>query len=160
MPNKKVFLRWTLVLIWMCVIFYFSSRPIVESHAQSYFVLEAINKVLKILGIHSRIVNDALNFILRKTAHVSEYAILGVLMYMAFLTSNIRIKKAIFIYSLLGCILYAATDEIHQLYVQGRSACLADVIIDSSGSYCGLIITSIFNRRKTDFVLRRNNQVN
>lgn len=155
--QKKAFLLWMLVLTWMCVIFYFSSKPISESHAQSYFILEIANKVLNSLGIHSQIVNDAVNFILRKTAHISEYAVLGVLLYTALLNSNIRRKKAVFVCALVICILYSTSDEIHQIFVQGRSASIADVMIDTIGSCLGLIAIVVCRAWKKKIIVHGNN---
>lgn len=66
-----------------------------------------------------------INFLFFKTLHVIEYAILFVLYYRA-----LKNKTA----ALLLTLLYAATDEIHQLFVPTREGRLRDVIIDAIGA--------------------------
>lgn len=44
--------------------------------------------------------------------------------------------------ALATCIVYAVSDEIHQLFVPGRGAQVKDVMIDSTGAFAGIIIYS------------------
>jgi VanZ family protein len=74
--------------------------------------------------------------ILRKGAHVTEYAVLGVLLVRA-----IGRETPAF---LLG-VAYAATDEIHQHFVSGRHSSPIDVAIDSTGVLLGILV---FRSRK------------
>lgn len=97
------------VLVWMCVIFYFSSRPTIEVS-----------------------VNNNINFAFYKTLHVINYAILTTLLIRSFkkkstITIN-HLKRAIII-----AILYGISDEFHQLFVPGRTSRFRDVIIDGVG---------------------------
>ncbi len=82
---------------------------------------------------------DSVNLILRKAAHVSEYAILSLLAarFIQFGTSQLK-RKSIPI-ALGICLLYASLDEFHQSFVPGRTAALRDVLIDSSGAFFALI---------------------
>jgi VanZ family protein len=75
--------------------------------------------------------------IIRKLAHLSEYALGGFLIYGLFLTYNISSKKQV-VYSALIGIFYAMTDEFHQLFIEGRSAQIKDVGIDSLGVILGI----------------------
>lgn len=52
--------------------------------------------------------------------------------------------------STLFCIIYALSDEIHQLFVFGRSGELKDVLIDTIGSFLGIILISKIINRKND----------
>ncbi len=106
--NKK-FLNWLFVVLWMLVIFYFSSLPELSSDLPS-----------------------AWDFILRKIAHAAEYAILTFLLLRAFFAHQIPIKKALVLAALLA-VLYAISDEYHQSFVFGREAAVRDVLIDSIG---------------------------
>lgn len=54
------------------------------------------------------------------------------------------------IFSLLICILYAISDEIHQVFVPGREAQVKDVIIDSGGAAVGIGVYLIINRKKNN----------
>ena len=72
----------------------------------------------------------------RKLAHLTEYFILGVLMFLTLNSYNIKI---IYIVILL-CFLYAVSDEIHQLFVIGRYGNIIDVLIDTLGSTLGVFL--------------------
>ena len=76
--------------------------------------------------------DNILNFTLKKSAHIFEYAVL------AFLISRIHPKKKLFIF--LFCLLYALTDEFHQSFTPGRQARLYDIVFDSLGAFLGLKI--------------------
>ena len=78
--------------------------------------------------------------ILRKGAHMTEYAILGALLYRAL--GRVLPSLA------LG-ILYAATDELHQNFVQGRHASPFDVAFDACGLAIGLAL-AMFVQSKRD----------
>lgn len=71
------------------------------------------------------------DFVLRKIAHISEFFILAVLFYRA-LKSN-KIFSNPILWSAIFSILYAVSDEIHQLFVIGRAGKAEDVIIDGIG---------------------------
>lgn len=76
------------------------------------------------------------DFAVRKTAHFSEYALLGVLLTLLLDSYGVRWRWL----SWAGCTLYAATDEIHQLFVSGRTGKWQDVLIDSSGALTGMLL--------------------
>jgi VanZ family protein len=70
------------------------------------------------------------DYVLRKFAHVTEYAILG-----AFLLRALAREVPAF----LAALAYAASDEIHQRFVAGRHASPVDVAIDAIGITIGLL---------------------
>lgn len=89
------------------------------------------------------------SFPVRKAAHLSEYALLGLL------ASNACIQlarargrevclrsegKRLLLLAFALCVLYAASDEFHQLFVDGRSGQLRDVVIDSCGAMIGVLV--------------------
>ncbi|WP_455537628.1 VanZ family protein [Terrisporobacter sp.] len=81
---------------------------------------------------------EKLQFITRKSAHFTAYMILGILTTLLILQfENIQKKPQ---WAFLICVLYAASDEFHQLFVPGRAGQLRDVLIDSSGSILGIVI--------------------
>lgn len=122
----------------MALIFYFSSRTAEESSNQSGAVLEFL---INILGD-----NSVTDFIVRKSAHCLEYTGLCLLFNCAFYFT--RNKKSI-ILSIICTSAYAVTDEIHQLFVDGRSCEVRDWAIDTGGAVLGaigfLILFSIIN---------------
>jgi VanZ family protein len=86
---------------------------------------------------------------MRKLAHVSEYAVLAVLLYRAFVHTALKDRRALSAgLVLLLCAAYAATDEFHQAFVPSRTASLRDVMIDICGATLAVILYwSIATRR-------------
>jgi len=123
-----------LVIIWMLVIFIMSSFNSNDSSSQSNFIVNIISIIFNINNI------DVLSLIIRKMAHFTEYLILGLLVCNLIKQYN----KKMFI-AFIICILYAISDEIHQLFVDGRSCQLFDIMIDSVGSTCGILLYNIKN---------------
>ena len=78
------------------------------------------------------------DFVIKKTAHVVEYAILAVLLYRAMIGSDVEKKKAI-ILAILIASLYGFTDEFHQSFTPGREPRIRDVIIDTIGGTIGVL---------------------
>ena len=135
--NKKILL-WILVIFWMGLIFYFSSFNGIESTEQSQgFLYRTIrnsdNKDDLILKLDP---------IIRKVAHCAIYSVLSILVYLLLKEYNLDSKKLI-LFTFLICILYSISDEIHQLFVSGRSAEIRDVIIDGIGITIGILVLKI-----------------
>jgi VanZ family protein len=109
---------WLPPLIWMGVIFYFSSRQKIS-------------------------VADELvwNFIFFKTLHLLEYAFLFFLLFRAY--KNI-FKFQEYIWwgrvSFVTTVIYACTDELHQLFIPTREGRIRDVIIDALGAVLSWIL--------------------
>jgi VanZ family protein len=78
------------------------------------------------------------DFIVKKSAHITEYAILTVFLYRALLGSGV-VKNKSFIYALILCVLYAASDEFHQSFTPGREPTLRDVGFDTIGSLLAIL---------------------
>lgn len=74
--------------------------------------------------------------IVRKSAHALEYMLLAVLMLNALHATGGRLRPFL---SFMLTAAYAATDEFHQLFVDGRAGRFADVLIDSAGAAVGII---------------------
>ncbi|WP_018212343.1 VanZ family protein, partial [Desulfitobacterium hafniense] len=86
------------------------------------------------------------NFIVRKSAHFLTYLVLSVLSMNALRRSGIKGMQQIVI-AIGICVLYAISDEVHQLYVPGRSGQLKDVLLDSGGTIVGAALYRLFGRR-------------
>ena len=133
---KRKILPWALIIFWMALIFYLSHQPATESDGLSIGITE------KILELIQRIVPDItldigrFNHIVRKNAHFFVYLVLGVLVANGLTNSS---KATVFRVALLICVLYAISDEVHQLFVPGRGGQIKDVIIDSTGSLVGIL---------------------
>ena len=127
------------------LIFYFSAQPASESSSVSQGLLERIFGFLPVMkGISPELLGTA-EHILRKSAHFVLYFMLGIY---AILSSDVILKKKRILYSLLFCLIYAASDELHQLLSPGRSAEIRDVLIDFSGSAAGVFLIHLIKWRK------------
>lgn len=104
---KNKFLNWLLVFIWMGLIFFLSHQPDLKSSLPYSW-----------------------DFIFRKIAHITEYAILTWLLLKALLPNKRALLAAVIV-----AILYAISDEYHQTFIFGREGCLRDFLIDSLGVF-------------------------
>ena len=151
--NKRRCIFLVLAIIWMIMIFGFSSRDGDLSGEDSGRVGRLVGEWF-VPGFdewsetkQSAFV-DKVDFPIRKTAHATEYAILGILFLGAIYEVNQRKRYMIGIPWLLGTT-YAGTDEFHQLFVPGRSGQIRDVMIDSCGVFAGvLIVACVINYKK------------
>lgn len=84
-----------------------------------------------------------IDYPVRKTAHATEYMILSICLFGTFADAKIRKKILSQMLAWGTATLYAATDEIHQLFVGGRAGRVKDVMIDSSGALTGMLIIGI-----------------
>ena len=148
--NKKqqasIFL--CLLLLWMGVIFSFSAQKADESSqissGISYQLVHELDEKLS-LGWSEKKENaiaEGIEFPIRKAAHMTEYAILGWLFMGSFSAWKIK-KQHKFLLAQAGTMLYAATDEYHQTFVQGRDGSIRDVLIDGAGCLIGLCLLAI-----------------
>nr|WP_199798538.1 VanZ family protein [Clostridium tetani] len=139
---KKVF-KYILVIVWMVIIFKFSSDPGEISDGKSGLIVEVINS----LGINmSSVLGECANFIIRKTAHMGEYFILTLLLIVS-LKEDFNLEKNCWI-SILITFLYACSDEIHQRFVPGRCGQFSDVLIDLFGGILAIFIVKVVNNFK------------
>jgi VanZ family protein len=102
--------------------------------------------------------------IMRKCAHVTEYAILALLLWRALRSApTLRTKMSIvFGAVLLACVVFAVSDEFHQSFVKSRTPTVRDVLLDSAGALLGLLIGVGFAQGDSKKVPRtaRNHVVN
>lgn len=135
-----------LLVIWMGFIFSMSCENAEESSNTSgqtiKVVLSAVPEFEKQPEEVKKNIIEELQFITRKSAHFIGYMILGILASGLILQyENINKKYPL---AFLICVIYAISDEIHQLFVPGRSGQVRDVLIDSAGSLLGIILVMAF----------------
>lgn len=123
-----------LILIWVFLVYSFSNQSGTESSGISRMVAEFLFDTEELITKAEPII--------RKIAHFSEYAVGGTLFYSLFSTYDFTKKKKTLISLGLG-IWYAALDEIHQLFIPGRSGNIVDVVIDSFGVLFGIIFIRV-----------------
>lgn len=144
-----------LLVLWMLIIFTFSNANSTKSTNTSDKVIDiGINIVDSIRNEkteNKELLIEKLTFTVRKIAHFLEYLILGILMYRV--VSDYT-NKNVLILSILLCILYATTDEIHQIFINGRDGNIKDVLVDSIGIIIGCLIYKKIKENKR--VLNKN----
>lgn len=133
-------------LMWMGVIFYLSSQPAVQSAGLSGGILSRMRALVGDLPVVGQVfVMNMTEHVLRKAAHMTEYAILGMLLLHSIRqylpeTEKKTGKSQIGIAFAIG-VAYAVSDEYHQTFVPGRSGEIKDVCIDSVGVAIGIVLT-------------------
>ncbi|MBU1136984.1 VanZ family protein [Patescibacteria group bacterium] len=106
--NQKL-KNWTLVFLWAGVVFFFSSQPSLKSNLPNQW-----------------------DFILRKLAHLTEYAVLTFLLIRALKEYRLS-HRQVLLSAITLALLYAISDEYHQTFVFGRQGAPQDVLIDGLG---------------------------
>ena len=144
MKNKKIIFT-IMTLLWVVVIFSFSLQPGEVSGSLSGSFL---NKVLEWFapGIFEKLETmpqeqlDMWHMVLRKCAHFTEFAVLGVLSSLTLLQTKVSRRVLV---AMAFCLVVASMDETLQLFVDGRAGRVVDVIIDGAGALCGIGVISV-----------------
>lgn len=150
--KRVVFL--VLIILNCITIFYFSHQIANNSSKQSSRVVEIVSNIVPFIKNmqepNKTILKEGiLSTIIRKTAHFSIYAMLGIFTINFVVTiSNKNIHKNI-IYTILFCFIYAITDEFHQSFIPGRSAEIRDVLIDTLGALTGILVVIVITKLLT-----------
>lgn len=134
---------WLITLSLLLVMFGFSAQEGVQSGSISGKIARPITDSLAqrqgLTGQAYWKLYAQVDFAVRKTAHFLEYTLLGMLLTLLLDSYCARWHWL----SWAGCTLYAATDEIHQLFVAGRTGKWQDVLLDSSGALAGLLLAML-----------------
>jgi VanZ family protein len=110
MSKLSKILYWLPTLLWMVVIFGFSAQPTLHASAVSWQ-----------------------DFVVKKSAHVAEYFILGLLLNSSLKkTTSLPRRSRLLLIIIIG-VVYACTDEFHQTFIAGREGRIRDILIDSLG---------------------------
>ncbi len=157
--NIRKVLSTALVIIWMITIFYFSHQQGTGSSSTSKNVSMIIVNILDIKNEmteeQKEEIVETIEPVIRKLAHYTLYMLGGILIINsvnAYIKEDIKTIR----YSSLIGVIYAVSDELHQLFVNGRSGKIIDVVIDSIGIFTGIamflvvkkIIEVIVDRKK------------
>ena len=101
--------------------------------------MEAAHGLLKAVGLPYAWVT---NFLVRKTAHFTEYMVLGVLVAQAFDPER-EVNRSSLVATALACVLVPSIDETIQFFVSGRSGQVTDVLLDCCGAALGIVLRSL-----------------
>lgn len=149
-----------LIVLNMAAIFCLSAQKAVQSDETSAGFITALCKALvsrfnSLSPQEKESLVASLSFAVRKGAHMAEFAALSFLC--SLFAASFGVKPKNFAAAFAFTVFYAATDEFHQLFVEGRSGQLSDVCVDSAGALLGagaaillcLLLLKLFKRKKS-----------
>jgi VanZ family protein len=140
------FLRyWLPVVIWLTMIFIGSTELMSAEYTSRIIgpILRWIHPGISLARI------EQVQFVIRKTAHVSEYAALSLLIFRALVNTTRQARFAgVGLITLLISGAFAASDEFHQSFVPSRTSSVRDVMIDIIGAIFGMTIYWSFVRKR------------
>lgn len=155
--HKRKYIWLMAAVLWMVLIFHFSNQKASESSEISgsltYRMAEGVSRMFHFDWNEETLLKyaGAVEHPVRKAAHMTEYAVLAWILFGNCIQYPLLQKKS-YLWAGIGAVLYAATDEFHQLFIEGRSGEVGDVLIDGTGAALGLlflwIAVSIRNKRK------------
>ncbi len=153
---KKI-VKIILIVLWCGLIFMFSNDTGGTSTKKSDgLIVRTVEKVIK-RKLSSEEKDKVLKYLVvpvRKSAHLFIYFILGILIISLLREYRDIDIKMILLAVFLG-LLYACSDEVHQLFIKGRSCEVRDVLIDTVGVSLGVLLYSLiyrFRRRKKNCI--------
>lgn len=143
--SAAVLAGWVPVALWMAVIFSLSSDRFSDVHTAAW-----LSGVFESLGIPPAVAHVG-NFIVRKSAHFVEYAVLGVLIFRAArVTWPLRATWQPFVVAVAGAAACAGLDELRQYVVTAtRTGSVRDVAVDAAGALAGASYLYRRARRRT-----------
>lgn len=133
--NWTKYIKLILLISWMALVFSFSAKEADEStltsqSAGSFLASVVIPEFNRWNPAKQQDFVENIDFFVRKSAHFTEYMVLGILWTLYWDSRKRR--------SFLCGSLYAVTDEVHQLFVAGRSCQITDMLLDSAGVAAGI----------------------
>lgn len=135
-------LAWLIVILWMVIIFYFSQQPAFDSKGLSTNVTSRLIDIAEKVTPLDNLQVKELDSIVRKYAHFTIYFFLGIFALLALKLTGLKHSLSAII-ALILCMIYAVTDEYHQLFVEGRGAQLKDIFIDWAGAATGITVATL-----------------
>ena len=132
----------------MGLIFSLSAQPTADSTVTSSSAAMLLYRLYRFLGLRGASETAFLETympVIRKTAHLIEFMILGILVFI-----NVREykKKNVLPWASLLSSAYAISDELHQLFVTNRSCEIRDMLIDCLGAYLGILLCHMIHEWK------------
>lgn len=135
--RSKVSLPWLLLTLGFTLFIWGNSLvPGEGSGSLSLAVMEVAHSLLRSLGLPYAWIT---NFLVRKTAHFTEYFVLGLITSQALDPKRTLSRGALTAAAVL-CAFVPAVDETIQLFVAGRSGQVADVLLDCSGAVAAMVL--------------------
>src|SRR5262245_9467241 len=140
----RIIRYWLPVGIMLAAMYYFSTDVFSGENTRSF-----IEKIFLWFVPHpSRHAMNTFNYFVRKFAHFTEYAILGVLLFRAFRAdAPVRWRFRWALYSFLVVVSWALLDELHQTFMRTRGGSIWDSLLDTAGALFALACTWLVTRQ-------------
>jgi VanZ family protein len=146
MKTSRLVKYWMPVILWMALIFIGSTDALSAEHTSRFLVpfLRWLDPQISWAAL------NAIQTLIRKLGHVTEYAILAALLWRALRGAARWSAKMSILFAIvwIGCAIFAASDEFHQSFVPSRTSSFRDVMIDICGALIGLAICVAVATRK------------
>ncbi len=132
------------VCLWLFVIWGNSLQPADQSNAKSLYALALLEKMLGWLDLNFIVTNN----LIRKLGHFVEFMVLGTLLFktISVCSPSIRLKKRYFWFGFL-LLLAASIDEGIQLFVEGRSSQVTDILLDVTSGFLATVLFFLLPKR-------------
>lgn len=147
---KKYLPNIILLILWMFVIFNFSNENAKTStESSNRLIIKTIETIkhTKLTEEEKETILDKFTIYFRKGAHLFLYFVLGILAFKLHY-KIFGLQPITLIYTIIFCFVYACSDEIHQLFIDGRSGEALDVLIDTFGSFLATSILYLLHKKK------------
>lgn len=140
-----------LLIFWLLIIFVFSNQNgTISGGNSSGIIYSTLDIIYGIFNLSKDNIYDVLSIIhnpIRECAHVFEYFVLAFLTFKTLESFNIKENK--YIITILFCFISASLDEIHQLFIVGRSFEYHDILMDTLGGILMLLNINILSNKKS-----------
>lgn len=139
-------IKFILIVLCMLLIFSFSTDNSEESSSKSDGLIVKISEIFtgrKLKGNERNKYIDKYVVLVRKSAHFTIYLILGLLI-LSFIREFRVVDYRAVLLSVFLTFLYACSDEVHQLFVPGRSGEFLDILLDSVGALSGCLLYTLY----------------
>ncbi len=144
MPLPARLKNWLPPIAWACVISLLSTDTFSSEHTSRFFI-----PILRWMFPHaSSGTLELLHAVIRKTAHLTEYFILGGLLHRALRGNDRGWKLKWAIWAIVIAAGYASLDEFHQSFVPSRTASPWDALLDTVGASAAQIVVKLWNMKK------------
>ncbi|MFI3200662.1 MAG: VanZ family protein [Eubacteriales bacterium] len=146
--KSRMYVRWIPAIIIMMIIFYFSHAPATVSSQTSEAVTSSVlDYFQRWFGVSpfTNALAVGMESVIRKLAHVIEYAMLAMTFYYAYYSEG-RSRKRMIGVTFICSVAYAISDEVHQLFIPGRAGQVIDVLIDTCGVVLGIVFAMVLRK--------------
>ena len=145
MNFREIIKAWLPVVLWMVLMFFGSTDLMSAEHTSRFLTpfLRWLNPDISPAAIAQ------VHFLVRKAAHVTEYAILTGLLFRALrgLMGGFWWRAAV---ALVSAMIFAAADEFHQTFIPSRTGSIYDILVDYCGALTGILICRMLVLRWRD----------